>query len=371
VISFGPTEEQGLVREAMQTFAADVLRPAARAADEAEALPEDVLQQAWELGFVATQIPEAFGGAGEERSPVTSALVLEALATGDAALAIAATHPAAFAFAVLDHGTEEQKKRLLPPFCGDRFHAASLALVEPTPVFDARALRTTAEPKGDAFVLSGVKSFVPLADRASHFLVIARNTAAAHEGLGALDAFVVPRDAVGLTVGERGRHLGLRALPTATLELERVEVPAADRLGGEAGCDVRRILDASRAGIASLLVGLSTAVMDYAIPYAKDRHAFGEAIAQKQAIAFMLSSMRVETDAMRWLAWKAASHLERGLDATRAAHHARAYAAEHAMKIADDGVQVLGGHGFIREHPVELWYRHARTLSVLEGAATV
>jgi alkylation response protein AidB-like acyl-CoA dehydrogenase len=371
VISFGPTEEQGLVREAVQGFASEVLRPAARAADESEALPEAVLQQAWELGFVATQIPEAFGGAGEARSPVTSALVLEALAFGDAALALAATHPAAFAFAVLDHGSEEQKKRLLPLFCGERFHAASVALLEPTPVFDARALRTTAEPKGDAFVLSGAKSFVPLADRASHFLVLARNTASAAEGVAALDAFVVPRDAVGLTIGAPGKQLGLRALPTATLELERVEVPAADRLGGEAGCDVQRILDASRAGVASLLVGLSCAVMEYAIPYAKDRRAFGEAIAQKQAIAFMLSSMRVETDAMRWLAWKAASHLERGLDATRAAHHARAYAAEHAMKVADDGVQVLGGHGFIREHPVELWYRHARTLSVLEGVASV
>lgn len=371
MISFGPTEEQGLVREAMRTFAAEVLRPAARAADEAEKLPEDALQQAWELGFVSTQIPEAYGGSGEPRSPVTSALVLEALAYGDAALAVAATHPAAFAFAVLDHGTEEQKRRLLPLFCGERFHAASLALVEPTPVFDVRALRTTAEPKGDAFVLSGAKSFVPLADRASHFLVVARNRAAAGEGLAALDAFLVPRDAAGLRVGEPGRHLGLRGLPTATLELERVEVPAGDRLGGEGGCDVRRILDASRAGVASLLVGLSCAVMEYAIPYAKERRAFGEAIAQKQAIAFMLSGMRVETDAMRWLAWKAASRLERGLDASRAAHFARAYAAEQAMKIADDGVQVLGGHGFIREHPVEMWYRHARTLSVLEGVAAV
>jgi acyl-CoA dehydrogenase len=368
MISFGPSDEQTLVVETLSSFAADVLRPAARAADESEKLPEDVIQQAWELGFVAMQLPEAYGGAGEARSPITSALALEALAQGDAALALAVTHPAAFAFAVLDHGTEEQKQAYLPLFTGERYHAASLALAEPVPAFDARAIRTAAEPKGDAFVLSGTKSAVPLADRASHFLVIARNGARGGEGLGALDAFIVPRDAAGLRI-EPEKNLGLRALPTGRLTFERVELGAGARLGGEKGADLRRLLDGTRAATASLLVGLSCGVMNYVIPYAKDRRAFGEFIAQKQAIAFMLSDMRVETDAMRWLTWKAASQLEQGLPATRAAQFAHAYAAQHAMKIADDGLQVLGGHGFIREHPVELWYRSARTLSVLEGAA--
>jgi alkylation response protein AidB-like acyl-CoA dehydrogenase len=147
-------------------------------------------------------------------------------------------------------------------------------------------------------------------------------------------------------------------------------VSAADRLGGDAGFDARRLVAASRTALSACLVGLSRAVMDYAIPYAKDREAFGEAIARKQAIAFMLSDMRVETDSMRWLTWQAASHLERGLDATRPAHLARVYCAREAMKIADNGLQVLGGHGFIREHPVEMWYRNARTLGVLEGSVT-
>lgn len=369
MISFGPTEEQSLVVETLKRFAAEVLRPAARAADEAEKLPEAVLQQAWELGLAATQIPEAYGGAGEVRSPVTSALALEALATGDAALALAVAHPATFAFAVLDHGTEQQKRSLLPLFAGERYHAASLALAEPVPAFDVRATRALAEPKGgNAFVLSGTKSAVPLAERASHFLVIARNGAKNGSGVGALDAFVVPRSAAGLRI-EAEKNLGLRALPTGRLTLERVELRAADRLGGPGGADLRRLLDGSRAATAALLVGLACGVMEYVIPYAKERRAFGEFIAQKQAVAFMLSNMRVETDAMRWLTWKAASRLEQGLPATRAAQFAHGYAARHAMKIADDGLQVLGGHGFIREHPVELWYRSARTLSVLEGAA--
>jgi alkylation response protein AidB-like acyl-CoA dehydrogenase len=368
VISFAPTEEQEVVRDTLRAFAAEVLRPQARECDEASAIPDELLQSAWELGLTSTQIPEAHGGGGEPRSPITNALVLEELATGDAALAAAVVAPSLFAIPILDQGTEEQKRAYLPLFCGPRFHAASLAVVEPSPTFDAFAPRTVAEPKGaGAWVLSGVKRCVPFGDRASHFLVIARTA----NGASRLEAFIVPRDAEGLTISGPEPKLGLRALPTHALQLERVEVTAAARLGGDAGCDVARILNHGRVGLAAILLGLSRAVMEYAIPYAKDRVAFDEAIAQKQAIAFMLSDMAVETDAMRWLVWKAASELERGGDSTRAAHLARQYAARHAMRISDNGIQVLGGHGFIREHPVEMWYRHARTLGVLEGTATV
>ena len=370
MISFAPTEEQEVVRDTLRSFAEEKIRPRAREADEASALPEDLLASVWQLGLTNTQIPEAYGGGGEARSPVTHALVLEELAWGDAALAVAAVSPGLFAFPILDQGTEEQKRAYLPLFCGSAFHAASLAVVEPAPVFDPFGLRTLAEPKGsDSWVLSGSKSFVPLGDRASHFLVLAR---AGHgNGASRLEAFIVPRDAEGLTISGPEKNLGLRALPTHGLQLERVEVPAGDRLGGEAGCDVARILAHGRVGLAAVMLGLSRAVLEYAIPYAKDRHAFDQAIAQKQAIAFMLSDMAIETDAMRWMVWKAASELESGADATRSAHLARAYAARQAMKIADNGIQVLGGHGFIREHPVELWYRSARTLGVLEGTAAL
>ena len=370
MISFGPTEEQEVVRETLRGFADEAIRPLAREADEESRLPEGLLDAVWELGLTSTQLPETHGGGGEPRSPVTHALVLEELAFGDAALALAVTSPGLFAYPVLDQGSEEQKARYLPLFGTSRFHAASLALVEPGPLFDPFTPRTLAEPKGEgAWVLSGTKSFVPLAADASHFLVVAREGNG--NGSARLGAFIVPRDAEGLTVSEPEHNLGLRALPTHTLQLERVEVPAEDRLGGEAGCDVGRIVAHGRVGLAAVLVGLSRAVMEYAIPYAKDRHAFGEAIAQKQAVAFMLSDMAIETDAMRWLVWKAASELEAGGDALRSSHLALDYAAREALKIADNGIQVLGGHGFIREHPVELWFRHARTLGVLEGTVAL
>jgi acyl-CoA dehydrogenase len=371
MISFGPTEEQELIRNTLRDFAAQVVRPAARAADEASELPAGFLQQSFELGLTATQLPSAVGGGGEARSPVTNALVLEELACGDAALALAAAAPSAFAFAIADHGTAEQQQRLLPRFCGEKFAAGAIAWIEPSPVFDPLALATVAEAKGDKFVLTGKKRFVVMGDAADDLLVIARNASAVKSGFGALDAFVVPRGAAGVAIGEREKLLGLKALPSVSLTLDRVEVSAANRLGGERGIDARRLLASGRAASAALLTGLSRAVMEYAIPYAKDRHAFGEAIAQKQAIAFSLADMRIETDAMRWLAWRAASTLEHGRDATREAAQAFGYTAEQAVKIADEGVQVLGGHGFIREHPVEMWYRHARTLSVFDTVAAL
>jgi len=371
MISFGPTEEQELVRDTLRDFAASVVRPAARAADEASELPAGFLQQAWELGLTATQLPSAVGGGGEPRSPVTNALVLEELACGDAALALAATAPGAFAFAIADHGTAEQQARLLPRFCGQQFAAGAIAWIEPSPVFDPLALATSAEAKGDGFVLNGKKRFVAMGDLAQDFLVIARRANAVKPGFAALDAFIVPRGAPGVTLGEREKLLGMKALPAFALTLDRVELPASARLGGERGVDARRLLASSRAASAALLTGLTRAVMEYAIPYAKDRRAFGEAIAQKQAIAFQLADMRIEVDAMRWLAWKAASFLEHGRDATREAAQAFGYTAEQAVKLSDAGVQVLGGHGFIREHPVEMWYRHARTLSVLDAVAAL
>jgi alkylation response protein AidB-like acyl-CoA dehydrogenase len=369
VISFAATEEQEVARAAMGEFAEKSMRPLARECDEAEAVSDAFLDEAWQLGLTATQVPEAYGGGGEPRSPLTNALVLEELGFGDAGLALAALVPSLFALPVVEFGTEEQKSELLPLFCGERYHAASLALIEPGAGFDTTALRTRVEAKEDGWVLSGSKRFVPLGDRASHFLVLARDDQG--EGLEGLGAFIVPREAPGLTISEPEKNLGLKALTTVSLTLQQVELPAQAKLGGEEGIDARRLVNLSRTALGAVLVGLSRAVMEYCIPYAQDRIAFGEAIARKQSIAFMLADMRTETDAMRWLVWKAASRLERDADATREAHQVRLYTARQAMKIADDGVQVLGGHGYIREHPVEMWYRNARTLGVLEGTVTI
>jgi alkylation response protein AidB-like acyl-CoA dehydrogenase len=283
---------------------------------------------------------------------------------GDAALALAALAPSQFVNTILDLGTEEQKQAYLPQFCGDKFHVGSLAIVEPTPLADPTRPNTIAEAKGDGFVLSGTKSFVVLGDRASHFIVVARN----HDGV---DAFVVASDAPGLTISEPELNMGMRGLTTVGLQLDAVEVAAGARLGGEAGCDVQRILDNSRTAISAVLTGLSRAVLEYCVPYSKERVAFDEPISKKQSIAFRLAEMHIEIEAMRNLTWQAASFLEHAEPATREARFARIYSSEKSMWIADNGVQVLGGHGFIRENLVELWFRSARTLSVLEGSVAI
>lgn len=364
MISFGMTEEQELVRDAMQEFASEVFRPVARECDENSEIPDDLLQSVWELGLTSTQIPADYGGGGEPRSPVTNTIVLEEMAHGDAALTVAALAPSLFANAIADYGDADQKQRYLPEFCGESFYTGSLAVVEPGPLVEPLRPRTLAEPKGEGWVLSGAKSCVVLGDRAHQFLVFARNQ-------DRVEAFIVAREADGLSISERELNMGLKGVPTVRLDLERVSVGPEDRLGGTSGCDVARILNGARVGQAAVLLGLSRAVLEYCVPYAKDRVAFDEAIAKKQSIAFRLAEMHIHCEALRNLVWQAACFLEKGGDVTRAARHARTYANEHAMWVADNGIQVLGGHGFIREHPVEMWFRHARTLSVLEGAVAV
>jgi acyl-CoA dehydrogenase len=370
MISFNPSEEQELIRDTVAEFARNEMRDVARRCDEASELPDGFLQKTWELGLVNAAIPEKFGGAGLERSAVTNAIVLEELAWGCASLASAALAPSGFVNALLDFGTDAQKQTYLPLFAGSEFHAASLALCEPQFGFDPATLRTVAETKGKGFSLSGRKCTVPLGDRASHFLVVARSSA--REGLDALEAFIVPRDARGLTVSaENEKLLGLKPLPCASLALDNVEVPAEARLGGESGIDGRRLVNGCRVASLALALGLSRGMLEYSIPYAKERQAFGQAIAQKQTIAFMLAEMKIEVNSMRWLIWKAASRLEQGLDATREVALARTYTQREAIKIADNGLQVFGGHGYIRDYPVEMWYRNARTVTVLDTLASV
>jgi acyl-CoA dehydrogenase len=369
MIAFGPTEEQDLIRQTVHEFAEGELREIARPSDEKRELPDELLQKSWELGLVAGAIPESYGGGGIGRSPVTNALVLEELGWGDVPLAAAMMTPALFVQPIMDFGTDAQKQALLPLFTTSKFHAASLAVLEPSFTFDAGNLRTVAEPKGAGFTLTGTKRLVPLAASASHLLVVARG---ARKGLAGLEAFIVPRDAAGMTItSEPERTLGFQCLPRYTVALDRVEVSADARLGGDKGIDGARLVNSMRAASCALAVGLARGVMELAIPYAKDRVAFEQPIAQKQAIAFMLAEMQIEVNSMRHLVWKAASQLENGLDATRATTLAQTYVTRETMKIADNGLQIFGGHGFIREYPVEMWYRNARALTVNDAVGAL
>jgi alkylation response protein AidB-like acyl-CoA dehydrogenase len=345
----------------VQELAVSAVRPAARDADEHQAIPPAVLNQLWSTGIVQS-IADDTDASG--LSATTNAILLEELAVGDAALAVALAAPTGFVSAIATLGSSEQKKSVLPLFAGDQYRCAGIAIIEPDFGFDVSALRTVATKTSRGYRLSGLKGPVPLAAQCGHFLVVAQCD-------GTLDAFIVDRDAKGVAVGAKKPCIGLRALEAGVVSFKDVELDSSARLGGSAGCDVQRIVDSARTALAAIMTGTSRAVMEFVIPYLKERVVHGAPLAQKQVIAFRLADMRIETDATRWMVWKAASILEKGGDATRQAQLAYTYAGEQAMWITDEGVQMLGGHGYLRDNPVEMWYRDARTLSVLEGAVGV
>ncbi len=364
MISFSMTEEQKMIVDAVSRFATREMREAARECDETGDIPPKLIDTAWELGIVASHIPEEYEGFGDKHSALTGALVAEALAYGDLSIAMHAMAPGLLAIPILEGGTEEQKKEYLPLFCDVAFELATAALIEPRYDFDPNELATTAALDGDKYVLNGQKCYVPLAADANRILVWAAED-------GATQGFIVPKDTPGLEIGEREKNMGIKALASYELTLADCRVPKANKLGGEEGCNFDRILNYSRVALAALAVGMANAAYEYAREYAKEREAFGEPIASRQAIAFMLADMAIEVDATRLMAWEAAWKLDRGEDATKECYLAKSYADNMVLTVTDQAVQVLGGHGYIREHPVELWLRNGRGFVTFDGMALV
>lgn len=361
--SFEPNEEQKMLIDAVRKFAAKDVRGGARDADEKGVVPHEVIDKGWELGLLQSSIPETYGGFGD-RSALTLTLAAEELAYGDLATAMAIMAPAQFALPLLIAGSEEQKKSYLPKFSDGGYIAATAALVEPRFDFDANDLSVSARDDGDSYVLEGDKTLVSYAADAEHFLVYAKLD-------GKTQGFIINKGTEGLTVGAVEKNMGIKALPTYSLKLSNCRVPCADRLGGESGHDFAPILNASRVALTAMAVGLSRAAYDYALDYAKDREAFGEKIAQRQSIAFMLAEMATEIEATRLMAWEAAWLLDQGRDATREAYLAKMTADEVCLMVTDRALQILGGHGYIRDHPVEMWLRNGRGFPMFEGMAIV
>lgn len=367
MINFELDDEQKLIRETVIGFAREEVRPHAREADEKGTVPASLVQRGWELGVVQSIIPEEYGGFGSEHSALTGAVVAEELAYGDLAIAMHLLAPRLLTVPLVEFGSSELKRGVLPTFCGDTFEAGTAAVMEPRFDFDFSAPATVLTRAGDDYVLSGTKCYVPLGSQAKHIVVLAG--LANGDGTMRPHAVVVARDTPGLRIGDRERNMGLKALETTSLELDACRVPRDHVLAPGDERAVRRLADLWRVGLAAMAVGVARAAYDYAREYAKERRAFGQAIAQKQAIAFMLAEMATEVDAMRLLIWEAAWKLDRHEDATREAYLAKRYASDMTLRIADNALQVLGGHGYIRDHLVELFLRNARGFATLEGLA--
>lgn len=360
------SDDQQMTRETMHRFAEGVMRPAAEEADASCTPPVALLQQCHELGLTMMAVPESVGGFGEERLPASNAIIAEDLAWGDMDLAFAALAPLGVVNALVDWGTAEQQAKYLPHFAGEEFVPAALALLEPEPLFDPGRVKTGAVRKDGGYRLYGTKCMVPLGQSAEIFIVAANTM-----GLGTR-LFIVERGADGLTV-EPEPTMGLRGAGLCRLTLEGVDVSSDAMLAepGRDGFDLNELVDRARIAWAAMAVGTCQAVLDYVKTYCNDRFAFGEPITNRQAVAFIIADIAIELEGMRLLVYRAASRAEQGLSYHREAYLAHIQCAEKGMKIGSEGVQLLGGHGFVKDHPVERWYRQLRAIAIMEGGLLV
>lgn len=358
-----PDDEQSMIAETVRDFATEILRPAAYDADNAASAPEELVKRSAELGITMINVPEAFDGAAAERGVVTNALVAEAMAYGDMGLALPLLAPSGVATTLTNFGTDAQQKTYLPDFAGEDVPASAVVIAEPRPLFDAFNLHTKATRVPSGYRLDGVKSFVPNAGSAELFLV-----GAVLDGRPAL--FIVESDTAGLSV-EADPGMGLRAAGMGRLVLDKVSVPATAIVGGDdlddAAAAYTDVVRLSRLGWSALATGTAKAVLDYVIPYVNEREAFGEPISNRQAVAFMVATMATEIDGIRLVTLRGASRAEQGMSFAREAALARKLTIDKGLQIGLDGIQLLGGHGFTKEHPVERWYRDLRGAGIGEG----
>ncbi len=358
-----PSDEQQMLSESVRDFALERLRPAAEAADAECVPPEELLAQANELGLTMVGVPEQLGGAMEERSAVTTVLMAEALARGDMGMAVACLAPAAVSTALSLWGDADQQATYLHEFVSEDVPAAAFAVLEPRALFNPFQLQSRARKEGDGYVLDAVKSLVPRAGDAELFVV-----AAELDGRPAL--FVVESKANGIGVAPEPA-MGIRASSTGTVTFEGVKLPGTSLLGGGDPQTYADCVQLARLGWCALSVGTGQAVLDYVVPYVNERQAFGEPIANRQGVAFTAANIAIELEGMRLATYRAAGRIDQGKSFSREVALARRLCAERGMGIGSDGVQLLGGHGYVKEHPVERWYRDLRAAGVMEGALLV
>lgn len=363
MLDFRLDEEQKMLTDAIARYAKERMRKVFRDAEEDGRIPPEVVQAGWELGILPTGLPEAYGGFGEYTA-LTGVLASEELAWGDLAIALNVMVPNLVAIPVMLAGTEAQKETYLPQFCDDKMPAMTAAMTEPLVRFDPYRLKTTAVRDGSIYVLNGTKTAVPLADTAELILVYANED-------GQTQAFLVPTETAGLTVDEKAKLMGIKGLPTFKVTLADCRISAESKLGGDEGIDFSLILNHSRVALGAAAVGVARAGYEYALDYAKQRVQFGEPIAHKQSIAFMLADMATDIDEARLLVWEAAWQMDRGEVITRDAALMKQRVDEIVVLVADRALQVLGGYGYIREYPVELWLRNARGFVSFDGMAIV
>jgi acyl-CoA dehydrogenase len=367
-ISFGLTEEQRALRELAHDFAEREIRPKAAEYDEHQTHAADVIAKAHEIGLMNPHVPEELGGAG--LGAMEGALIGEELCWGCAGIGTAIVANILGALPVLIAGTDEQQREWLPPLLEEPI-LCSFALTEPEAGSDVSGIKTTAVRHGDEYVINGSKMFITNAGQAGWVTVFAStDMSVGHRGL---TAFVVPTDAEGLVVEKHLDKMGQRATDTSALAFQDVKVPAANRLGeeGQGFKIAMQTLDHTRPGTAAGAVGVARAAFDYSVVYARERVQFGQPIAMNQGVNFLVADMAAEIEAARLLVWQAAWLLDQGQRATLQSSYAKRFAADTAMKVTTDAVQIFGGYGYMKEYPVEKLMRDAKLFQIYEGTSQI
>jgi alkylation response protein AidB-like acyl-CoA dehydrogenase len=364
LISFALTDEQRELQRLAHEFAERELRPIAAEYDEREDYPADLLAKAARVGLTSYAIPSEYGGGGADA--VTSALISEELSWGCAGLASTIQATMFPARPLLRFGSEAQRERYLPLLAREDGTLAAIAFTEAHAGSDLAAIRAEARRDGDGYVLNGEKVYVTNGGIADVTLVFARLD-------GEITAFLVEAGDKGVGAGRKERKVGLRASYTGSVVLNEARVPA-ERVLGREGQGFEIALDffqASRPQVAAGAVGVARAAFEHAAAYAREREAFGRPILSRQGIGFKLADMAMAIEAARLLVWRACDALDAGEDAGLLGSYAKAFAADAAMGVTTDAVQVLGGAGVMRDHPVEKWMRDAKVFQIVEGTSEI
>jgi alkylation response protein AidB-like acyl-CoA dehydrogenase len=366
---FLPTEEQEQLRREIRAFAARELAPNVSAWDEAAEFPLAAVRQLGRLGLLGVLIPPEYGGAG--LGYVDYVQAVEELSAVDGSIGITvAAHNSLGTNHIFIAGTEEQRRKYIPLLASGEWLAA-WALTEPGSGSDAGGARATAVRKGGRYILNGTKTFITNGRYADVVVVIA----VTEKGVGThgLSAFIVEKGTKGFRPGRKENKLGLRASDTSELIFEDCEVPSENLLGaeGEGFVDAMRILDGGRISIAAMALGIARGALDAALKYVKERRQFGKAIAEFQGTQWKLADMATELDAARMLTLRAAVLKEAGRKVTRESAMAKLFAGETAVKICNEAVQLFGGYGFIKDYPVEKYYRDVKVCTIGEGTSEI
>jgi acyl-CoA dehydrogenase len=368
VVDFTLTDEQKDMREMAHDFAEKEIRPVAWEYDKDGTWPQEIVEKAWEVGLMNTHLPTEYGGPGLDY--LTGTLIEEEIGWGCSGIGTSLSCNGLATAPIILGGSEEIKKKYLGMLTEEP-KLASFCLTEPDAGSDVSGMRTSAVKKGNQWVINGTKCFITNGGHASYYTVYAKtDKEAGHRGIS---AFVVDRDLDGVTVDKKEDKLGQRASNTATISFNDVVIPEGNLLAEEnKGFKLAMMtLDRTRPGVAAMAVGIARAAFEFARDYSKERVQFGVPIAMHQAIQFMIADMATKIEASRLLTWQGAALLDQGKRNTLESSHAKRFAADTAMEVTVDAVQVFGGYGFIKEYPVEKLMRDAKIMQLYEGTSQI